>query len=698
MWPLTLAAVWQLAAAISETASGNDAGHVDHHGEEVHSAGRWFRREALTGRQQRSDEAVPLGAAAPRDAPARRKAKHARIVAYTAPSSRAPALPAMDPYLAASFVDWREKHRRQQRSQGSDGAVNQLQANSPNVWNLENVASQFLGSTPFGSGSWPTQCKRSGAGTGALFGVSGSSCFHHLTDGVQGDGAGWRPSPLTYGGLRFAGVRFSSPKYIHGLRVAFSPPAAADAAKAAEQSTGSPVNYLIQTTTNKNADHVSPKKSWRSIGFFTRDDPTMLDYYFKLAVSLPIVSTAIRIVPDGVQDTIDELEVYGGAAMVAADLGDLEKFENIGSRKKGAVPFASGSLAAGCRKAGPGDGADFCEDEDRASSSCFCSINDGLFADSGKAWTPNANASATDGKRFVGIRFYNPSWIAGIGISRQGNWTQSCCKDNFGGTYEVQVATSPGASFDSEDAIWSTLGTMKRFNADPHYAKFSFPVSMAFTAVRVLVSDPAATIDELQVFGGLALRRASEDDFRGKFTNVASREMEAVPFGSGSGSGCEDRQAGEGANFSTGIRCFQNINDGMTGNPYAFVAGAGTVNGERFVGVRFRRLAKVVGLRLSSDDFHKDHVNYAECSGNFHGKHKIQVTAVADAASGIDSKNAWETVGEVTRETAGFVYYKLVKPIETRALRIVLDSTTTCLDELEVYGGLIGARLKKNIW
>jgi len=562
---------------------------------------------------------------------------------------------------------------------------------SSNFFGLENVASAQAGGIPFASGSKPHHCERPGPGEGTGFGGKGNRCFQNINDAKVGTDSSWQPGSLDYNANRFVGIRFSCLKWITGFAV--SSPQLPAQSKDALASTNS--TYVIQVSTSRKVNHMTSSSLWRTLGSFTRDKPGVL--YFTINTTKPLLATAIRIVVSEPLATIDEFEAYGSDGIRVAQPEISQMYSNVASRAQGGTPFASGSREGFCAKIEAGEGEDFCG----AGDSCFCSVNDGEFADAG-AWVPNLrpNSNTNIGKRkFVGIRFDDRKWIFGLRVSSQGNSSSLCCSNRFSGNFDIQVTSVADPSFDTSNDDWSIAGKFSMLHPGLHFFKFGWPISTTITALRFLVSSANAAIDEIEVYGGDPLIRLlgapPSNTFPG---NIAAG---SVPFGSGSSAaGCSDALSGDG-NIS-GPNCFSRINDGSHSNDSAWIPGSNKVDNQTFAGFRFDQAYSLVGFSLSGPGAPQPTPD--NC---FQGDYLVETTTDASQATGDTLGNSWTAIGSFSRSHSGETlemdemgerdktkvytkhYYKFIAPVIARGFRVVVSAADMmCVGEIEVYGDL----------
>ena len=149
--------------------------------------------------------------------------------------------------------------------------------------------------------------------------------------------------------------------------------------------------------------------------------------------------------------------------------------------------------------------------------------------------------------------------------------------------------------------------------------------------------------------------------------NAALQRVGALPFGSGSAAPCASRGPGIGV-IETGARCWTNINHGAKGDGSCWSPGH---SGPKFVGVRLAAPSVVSYLSLGP--------------GAGGGRARLQYTAAAgaDHATG---DGLWRELGApVPLPSAAATYWRVDPPVTMAAVRVVVDSPSVCLDELEVF-------------
>jgi len=151
--------------------------------------------------------------------------------------------------------------------------------------------------------------------------------------------------------------------------------------------------------------------------------------------------------------------------------------------------------------------------------------------------------------------------------------------------------------------------------------------------------------------------------------------VDAFSFASGSlPNYCTVSGAANSDTEMTGIHCFVNINDGEFGNSNSWIPSQS--NG--FAGFRLddlNTLYTVEGFCISRDvGGHTDRANDILT---------IDVTLDVDA----DADSNWCPVGSLSRDgVASELCFQLSSPVDARAIRVVTDSSATCIDELQIFG------------
>jgi len=162
--------------------------------------------------------------------------------------------------------------------------------------------------------------------------------------------------------------------------------------------------------------------------------------------------------------------------------------------------------------------------------------------------------------------------------------------------------------------------------------------------------------------------------------NVASQSAGAIPFGSSSLPGfCSQTGAGQGVAPSTGIHCWQNINDGKLGNSHSWIPGAANA----FVGVVFANSVEIQGIRVSRKGAGDC------CNDRIGGTYVVEYTN--EMSAGL-ATTQWIPAGSFTRNDFGFLFFKFSSAITATAIRITVSDAGACIDELEAYSAT-GRRL-----
>jgi len=164
--------------------------------------------------------------------------------------------------------------------------------------------------------------------------------------------------------------------------------------------------------------------------------------------------------------------------------------DNVAAQTQNAVPFGSGSLPGYCDNTQAGAGVSFGGN----GIHCFDNINDGQYGNS-QSWIPNQNG----GQLFVGIAFDGIRSFSSFSLARDQGGEGHTYADRTGGSYELQYTAVANPTHTTPDAEWCSAGTFTRNTHLRMGFQLSEPVHA--TGVRLVVSDSAACIDELEVYG-----------------------------------------------------------------------------------------------------------------------------------------------------------------------------------------------------
>ncbi|MDF1784946.1 MAG: hypothetical protein P1U82_03690 [Verrucomicrobiales bacterium] len=284
--------------------------------------------------------------------------------------------------------------------------------------------------------------------------------------------------------------------------------------------------YELQVTTDANPDGAS---TWTTVA--TIDYPAASadavpgqlftgylrhEYALGTADGDRVRATGVRLLVSDPGIAIDEIEVYGIADPdLVWDGTDGEFFDpmppmdgsivpdNLALASNGATAFASGSLGAD-------RGLDFHIPEN---------LNDGFFGNS-NSWIGSPGDIIYAGIDLGGMRQINAiAWGRDNGngaIDDSDPGTDACggqCDDRWQGVYVVQVTTDTTISAES---TWRTIGKVELSANDDteigggltgflrHLYTFDEGTVNA-TGVRIVVSNPAIAIDEIEVYGAMPL-------------------------------------------------------------------------------------------------------------------------------------------------------------------------------------------------
>ncbi len=340
---------------------------------------------------------------------------------------------------------------------------------------------------------------------------------------------------------------------------------------------------------------------------------------------------------------------------------------NVASRKNGGQPFASGSLKGYCSSYEAGlifvDEV-YCQYP--KGPHCYSNINDGKLGNN-YSWVPGPYSF--NHKHWVGVKFRRAQVLSGIRVSRGGrNRT-----DRIGGTYSVEVSTSLDAPFQTNE--WTTLGVFRRSHGGFHWLRFSNPVEAL--AVRIVVSDKTAAIDELEAY-------SHWNDMK----NIAAVGEGGLTFASGSARCSSAKpgiliphpaenawpEPGQVARLS-GAGCYGNVNDGEFGASHAWSPGPNKVRGEQFVGVRFKELSFLHGVSVTLGAF-------SGARSGIGGTYKVYTSVNRKASHATED---WTLQGEFVRSSPAEHTFKFPAPVEAFAVKIVVSDRAAAIAELAAF-------------
>lgn len=344
-------------------------------------------------------------------------------------------------------------------------------------------------------------------GTAFASSVAPNTKLEALNDQQYGSKSTWSPqSDKPLRNLHFAGVSFKSAVELRSL--AFSRnnryPVPIDFAPGLFQPDEIPVEeayaatnrYTVQFTTVENPNADTLEQNWRPLGFLpyadlfdsfkpgTAGGKGITDPGRRHVFNLPrpVNATGVRILLANANTaaSIDELEIYDSAfpsvSVPAGQFGGTFQEGNL-ARSQGAAAFASSALKDG--------------------TYAVANLADGSYGDA-SSWRPDP-AKPLNKKHFAGVRF-SPTSISSIAFGRDNT---NGYADRTTGIYTLQYSPVP-ADEKVPDEMWITLGSLevsRNTLSEPHRRHvytLSQPVRAA--AVRVLLSGPNLSIDEIEVY------------------------------------------------------------------------------------------------------------------------------------------------------------------------------------------------------
>ena len=166
------------------------------------------------------------------------------------------------------------------------------------------------------------------------------------------------------------------------------------------------------------------------------------------------------------------------------------------------------------------------------------------------------------------------------------------------------------------------------------------------------------------------------------WTNVGP---EGASFGSGSLPGyCSYTAKGVSTEAaviaSSGIHCFKNINDGVSGNANSWIPGY--TASPYFAGISFDSPRSVNGFAVARDSLGQ----YRDRTA---GTKTLQYTTV-DAPDQNTPASDWKTAGLSFKvPDASRHIYSFSEPISATGFRIVTNDPNDCIDELELFQGTV---------
>ncbi|MHC5112455.1 MAG: lamin tail domain-containing protein, partial [Planctomycetota bacterium] len=445
----------------------------------------------------------------------------------------------------------------------------------------------------------------------------------------------------------------------------------------------------------------------------------------------PINATGIRIVVPstglGGGTGIDEIEVYTDDFVPAIDVDPAPGFSIVWDGNDGdhfnpndpapapdnLVLSTPGMTAFGSGEVTPG---------------AIDAVADGFYGDA-SSWTSDGASPA-----FVGLGFGESLTFDHVAFGRDnGNDADpGCpggqCTDNALGGYTIQITAlgNPGpatADTGSRSTGWETIGrAIYNESSDtftPHlrheFIVLDGGLPITATGLRIVLSDPALTIDEIElsltpeptpvVIEAAAGFDVTWDGNDGEFfdpgpeaavpENLALAASGTTPFASGE----------LGSQIGLPYHLVENLNDGLYGNGKGWIGGS--ADNPPFAGLDLGGLVEIDRIAWGRDNGRLTPTS-EECGGTCPdrslGLYTLQHTTVASpGVSTADTGNAdtgWQTVGQISYDFeednvvgGGFTAY-LRHEFAVRQNGGLLGATGirlltpagTAIDELEVYG------------
>lgn len=168
------------------------------------------------------------------------------------------------------------------------------------------------------------------------------------------------------------------------------------------------------------------------------------------------------------------------------------------------------------------------------------------------------------------------------------------------------------------------------------------------------------------------------DTVLGSWRNVGP---EGTSFGSGSLPGyCSYTGSGKSTDAAvigaSGIHCFKNINDGISGNSNSWIPS--NTGSPHFAGISFESLRIVEGFAVARD-------NNGVYGDRIGGTKTLQYTTVSNPDHNTADSD-WKTVGTsfITYNALRHIYM-FSEPVSATGFRIITDSAADCIDELELF-------------
>jgi len=492
---------------------------------------------------------------------------------------------------------------------------------------------------PGPTGPDPNLARQVGA-TAFASSVLGGYAAHtipHLNDGLYGNSFSWIPASA---GAEFAGVSLPAPGRIRAI--AFG-----------RDNTDTNIDrvapgYTIEYTTDASTNYATdPGVTWLPAGVVDRNyapggGTVRANFAGRMQYDAPspALASAVRVLSNGVQVCIDELELLGDLGPTSVPSDDIAL--------KGTA-YASSVLAGGAYPIHQ-----------------TAHLNDGIYGNN-NSWISNEfNAG------IAGIALDGTYRIDAVALGRSNSGPNA---DRVPSDFTIEGAIGAGA-FTVQQAV-TGRNQPKRLQYD--FIAGTGSPTFAADKVQVNITDVLPPnqpcIDELEIYG----RPAQVMSGAGPLANLAQRPG-ATAFVSSTIGGYPDRHSLGG------------LTDGQYGNMNSWIAAG---SGAEHFGVSFD--SPVHGLAIA---FGRD--NTDTYTDRVHTAYTIQATNVVSSNYN-DPTIPWTTLAVVDRNYApGFgavrpnfagrmQYDSPIGPTEVTAVRVVtngpaLGNPQICIDELEVIG------------
>ncbi len=448
----------------------------------------------------------------------------------------------------------------------------------------------------------------------------------------------------------------------------------------------------------------------------------------------PVIASGLRLKVPTAGTAIDEVEVNARLALETDLTGNLvltpaagytiawdgNDGDFFGAPAGARAPEHDGLESRGARAFGSSE-LDF-------GTHYIRNVADGRYGNSSSWISLGAAGSDVDPAPFIGIAFASRIDVRVIAFGRDnGDTVESACggtcMDRALGLYTFQVTTvgNPGVdTIETGDPAtgWVTVGSVEYLAAkvpafNPSF-RHAFDLAqdgqpIPATALRILVSNPAIAIDEIEVNPRstvavpplsdlLAVRPASGFSMEWDGTDGAFSSPETnAPARANAGLVARGGVAFGSSELDAGVHFIRNINDGIYGNAHSWVPASNDPTPS--VGIRLPELT-----RLRSIAWSRDNGDATDCCGGTLtdralGTYTVQVTWVEDAGSGTpetgDPSTGWQTIGEVEYRAAyaevfnphlrhAFRVAGSDAPLFASAVRIKASTGGVAIDELEL--------------